>query len=91
MKMFPKGAIPINYSWYDIILMCLVSTGVIYSIYAYHKTTKNEKKFEAVAEGFKGLDKSINDTIVLVVDTQTDFNQKFEWLYEQITKAKDNP
>ena len=52
---------------------------------------KIDSQFEAVAEGFKGLDKSIGDTIKLVANTQTDFNNKFEWLHKLITKAKANP
>lgn len=90
-KIFPIGAF-IAISWYDIFLLCLLSTAVIFSIHAYYRSGKNEKKFESIAEGFKSFEKGISDTIDLVVKNQEEFNKRFEWLYQQIEKnQKPNP
>lgn len=51
---------------------------------------KIDTQFESIAEGFKGLEKSICDTVDLVAKNQEEFNKRFEWLYQQIKEKKAN-
>lgn len=50
--------------------------------------TKIDSQFEAVSEGFKAFNKSISDAAALISKNQEDFNQRFEWLYQQIQKKQ---
>ena len=96
-------------SWYDVFLLCLISTAVIFSIHAYIRAEKGRKnlvilttkldgqfkkidaQFESVSKGFKDFKKAISDITDLIKTIQEDWNERFDWLYKQIPKDKDNP